>query len=295
MKVLSLCGGIETGYLALKQLGIPVEEYHTFEISPPAIKVAQYHFPEIVHHGNVIGADFSQFKGFDMVIGGPCCQSLSITRADNSQLSNGLLGKSGIFYEVVRAIEEIQPKYFLVENVVPKSREDQDKMSALLGCEPIQINSSAFVPQDRVRLYWTNITRNPPPSECNLCIMDIMEHNVPTWSRYHYKQSYDWHGLDKRVCATLHVNTMDMLKRVYSPFFKAPTLTCVSGGYQEKKVWDRGPRKMTCLEYERLQGLPDGFTDVGGLTDTQRRSLCGNGWTLPVIKWIFKEILQWNS
>lgn len=162
MKVLSLCGGIETGYLALKQLGIPVEEYHTFEISPPAIKVAQYHFPEIVHHGNVIGADFSQFKGFDMVIGGPCCQSLSITRADNSQLSNGLLGKSGIFYEVVRAIEEIQPKYFLVENVVPKSREDQDKMSALLGCEPIQINSSAFVPQDRVRLYWTNITRNPP-------------------------------------------------------------------------------------------------------------------------------------
>ena len=122
MKVLSLCGGIETGYLALKQLGIPIEEYHTYEISPAAIKVSQHHFPEIVHHGNVIGADFSQFKGFDMVIGGPCCQSLSITRADNVKLSNGLLGKSGIFYEVLRAIEEIQPRYFLVENVIPKNR-----------------------------------------------------------------------------------------------------------------------------------------------------------------------------
>lgn len=111
-----------------------------------------------------------------------------------------------------------------------------------------------------------------PPPECNLCILNIMETNVPAWSRHYYKQSYDWHGGDKRVCATLHINTMDMLKRVYNPFFKAPTLTCVSGGYQEKKVWDKRPRKLTPLEYERLQGLPDHFTDVEGLTDTQRRS-----------------------
>lgn len=288
MKVLSLCGGIETGYLALKQLGIPIEEYHTYEISPAAIKVSQHHFPEIVHHGNVIGADFSQFKGFDMVIGGPCCQSLSITRADNAKLSNGLLGKSGIFYEVLRAIEEIQPRYFLVENVVPKNREDQDRMSELLGCEPLQINSNVFVPQDRIRLYWTNTKVTPPPVTAQHLLMDIMQSDVP--QKYFCPQPYDFYGLDHKVCATLHVNTMDMLKRVYSPYFSGPTLTCVSGGYQEKKVWDGSPRKLTPVEYERMQGLPDGFTDVG-LTDTQRRSLCGNGWTLPVIKWIFKEML----
>lgn len=121
----------------LKQLGIPVEEYHTYEISPAAIKVSQYHFPEIVHHGNVIGADFSQFKGFDMVIGGPCCQSLSVTRADSAKVSNGLKGKSSIFYEFVRAINEIRPRWFLCENVVPKNKADQDQMTALLGVEPV--------------------------------------------------------------------------------------------------------------------------------------------------------------
>ena len=63
MKVLSICGGLETGYLALQELGIPVEEYHTYEIFAPAIELSKKHFPNIVHHGDVIGADFSQFKG----------------------------------------------------------------------------------------------------------------------------------------------------------------------------------------------------------------------------------------
>ena len=159
-------------------------------------------------------------------------------------------------------------------------------MTALLGVDPIKINSASFTAQERVRLYWSSIPVSPPPI-CDIYISDIMERNVS--SRYYYQQSFDFHGLEKRVCATLHLNTMDMLKRVYSPFFKAPALTCVSGGYQEKKVWDGAPRKLTPVEYERLQGLPDGFTDVG-LTDTQRRTLCGNGWTLPVIKFILKEL-----
>lgn len=162
LKVLSICGGIETGYLALRQLGIPIDEYHTFEINPAAIKVSSHHFPDVVHHGNVIGADFSQFKDFDLVIGGPCCQSLSITRADSIKVSNGLRGKSGIFFEFVRAINEIQPRWFLCENVVPKSKTDQDQMTAMLGVDPVQINSSSFLPQERVRLYWSNIPITPP-------------------------------------------------------------------------------------------------------------------------------------
>jgi DNA (cytosine-5)-methyltransferase 3A len=77
IKVLSICGGIETGLLALQELGIQIDEYHTYEILPEAIAVSSYHFPWIVHHGNVIRADFSQFKDFDLVIAGTCCQSLS--------------------------------------------------------------------------------------------------------------------------------------------------------------------------------------------------------------------------
>lgn len=96
------------------------------------------------------------------------------------------------------------------------------------------------------------------------------------------------------MIATLEVNTHDLLKRVYNPDFKCATLTCVNGGYQEKKVWDNGRiRKLTPVEYERLQTLPDGFTE--GYRDNVRRSLCGNGWTKEVIKHIFKGLITINT
>lgn len=133
LKVLSICGGLETGLLALKELGISVDEYHTFEIYDPAIKLSQQHFPEIVHHGDVIQADFSQFKGFDLVMAGTCCQSLSVVRQENDAVCSGLNGKSGIFFEYARAVREIKPKWFLLENVVPKNRADQNIITENLG------------------------------------------------------------------------------------------------------------------------------------------------------------------
>ena len=75
LRVLSLCGGVETGLYALQQLDIPIEEYHTYEILPEAIAVSSYHFPFIIHHGDLYKADFRQFEGFDLILAGTCCQS----------------------------------------------------------------------------------------------------------------------------------------------------------------------------------------------------------------------------
>jgi DNA (cytosine-5)-methyltransferase 3A len=133
LKVLSICGGIETGLIALQELGITVDEYHTFEIFQPAIEISSRHFPFIHHHGNVIGADFSQFNGFDLVIAGTCCQSLSVVRQENDSICSGLNGKSGIFFEYARAVKEIHPRYFMLENVVPKYKADIDTITANLG------------------------------------------------------------------------------------------------------------------------------------------------------------------
>lgn len=133
LKVLSICGGLETGLLALKELGIPVDEYHTYEIFAPAIELSKRHFPEVQHHGDVIGANFSQFKGFDLVIAGTCCQSLSKLRQENKDVCSGLKGKSGIFFEYARAVHEINPKWYMLENVVPKNRADQDTITETLG------------------------------------------------------------------------------------------------------------------------------------------------------------------
>lgn len=293
MRVLSLCGGIETGYLALKNLNIKVDEYHTFEILPEAIAVSQYHFPEIIHHGDLYDANWNDFKGFDLVIGGMCCQSLSRVRIEDKSVNDGLLGKSGIVYELQKALDIIQPKYFMAENVVPSRDDDLKELNHIMRTNGILINSNLFSAQDRPRYYWTNIPVGGLPSDNPTIIKDIMQEDVE--DRYFYNKDFEVLGMDKKVCAILKVNTMEMNKRIYNPLFKAPTLTCINGGYHEKKVMDNGkPRKFTEIEYERLQGLPDNFTNIQlngrQLSYSKRCSLCGNAWTLPVIKHIFKGI-----
>ena len=290
LRVLSLCGGVETGLYALLKLGIPIREYHTYEILPEAIAVSKYHFPWITHHGDLYEANFQQFKGFDLLLAGTNCQSLSVCRIENKQVNSGLKGKSKIFFKAVEALKVIQPKYFMFENVIPSSDEDLKTMTENVGVNPILLNSGIFSPQNRERYYWTNISLGDLPKKSPLVLKDIMENNVD--GKYFYKKDFKILDMNKRICAELNFNTMEMNKRVYNPNFKCCTLTCVNGGYHEKKVMDCGkPRKLTPIEYERLQGLPDGYTDVlingRKISDTKRYSLMGNGWNEPTVEWIF--------
>lgn len=293
LKVLSLCGGVETGLYALQQLGISVKEYHTYEILPEAIAVSQYHFPFVVHHGDLYEADFDQFKGFDLLLVSTCCQSLSRCRIENKQVNNGLEGKSGIFFKAIECLKAIQPKYFMFENVIPSREEDLNTMTECIGVDPLLIDSAIFGAQSRERYYWTNIPLGELPEESPLVLKDVMENNVN--EKYFYKKDFEIIDMTKRVCAELKVNTMEMNRRIYNPEFKCCTLTCINGGYHEKKVMDHGrPRKLTEIEYERLQGLPDNFTKVKingrTLSYSKRCSLMGNGWTEPVIEWMLKGI-----
>lgn len=270
-----------------------MKEYHTYEILPEAIAVSQYHFPFVVHHGDLYEADFDQFKGFDLLLAGTNCQSLSRCRIEDKSVNSGLDGKSKIFFRAVEALKAIQPKYFMFENVIPSNDEDLKTMTEHIGVDPILIDSGRFCAQNRERYYWTNIPLGELPEESPLVLKDVMENNVD--EKYFYKKDFEIIDMNKRVCAELKVNTMEMLRRIYNPEFKCCTLTCVNGGYQEKSVMDHGrPRKLTEIEYERLQGLPDNFTKVkvNGryLPYSKRCSLMGNGWTEPVIEWILKGI-----
>ncbi len=291
---MSLCGGIETGLLALKQLGIPISEYHTFEILPEAITVSQYHFPFIIHHGDLTTADFSQFKGFDLILAGTCCQSLSRLRVDDKSINSGLDGKSKIFFEAVKALEQVQPKYFMFENVIPSNDKDLKIMNRYLGVEGVLIDSGLFSCQNRERYYWTNFRIPELPADNSIVFKDIMQHNVD--EKYFYKKDFSILDRNKRMCAILNVNAIEMCKRIYNPNSKICALTCVQGGYQEKKILDGNRvRKLTEIEYERCQGLPDGYTDVllngRKLSYSKRCSLCGNGWNLPTIKHILSGIV----
>lgn len=272
---------------------IPVKEYHTYEILPEAIAVAKHHFPFVVHHGDLYDADFEQYKGFDLLLAGTCCQSISRTRIEDKSVNSGLDGKSKIFFKAIEALRVIQPKYFMFENVMPSEEEDLNTMTKCIGVEPRLIDSGIFSAQNRERYYWTNIPLGELPEESPLVLKDIMENNVN--EKYFYKKDFEVIDISKRVCAELKVNTFEMNRRVYNPDFKCCTLTCVSGGYQEKKILDHGsPRKLTPIEYERLQGLPDGYTDVivdgKRINNTKRYSLMGNGWNEPTVEWILSGL-----
>ena len=120
-----------------------------------------------------------------------------------------------------------------------------------------------------------------------LVLWDVLQNEVP--EKYFYNCEFDFLGHDKTVCATLHINGHDILKRVNSPFFKCQTLTTCGGGNTQKKVLQNGRcRKLTPLEYERLQTLPDGYTE--GVADSHRYTSIGNGWTVDVIAHILKGI-----
>ena len=149
MKVLSLFDGISCGMVALERAGMPVERYVAYEIDENAIKVSKHNYPQIEHCGDVTKADFTQYKGFDLLIGGSPCQDLC-----GMGSRKGLSGeKSKLFFEFVRALKEVQPRYFLLENNASMTKENRDIISSYMGCEPVLINSADFSAQVRKRLY----------------------------------------------------------------------------------------------------------------------------------------------
>ena len=168
--VLSLFDGMSCGRLALDRAGIKVNNYFASEIDKHAIAVTQHNFPNTKQLGSITELKTDTLPKIDLLIGGSPCQSFS-----NAGLRNGFDGKSGLFWEYVRVLKEIKPKYFLLENVKMK-QEWQDIISKEIGVEPIEICSSLFSAQQRKRLYWTNIDINLlklPKS--NEVIADVLE------------------------------------------------------------------------------------------------------------------------
>lgn len=285
MKILSLFDGISCGMVALERAGVFVERYAAYEIEENALKISKKNYPQIEHCGDVTQADFAQYKGFDLITAGFPCQDLSINKANRQ----GLKGKrSGLFWEAVRAIEEVHPKYFLIENNYKMPDEDMQTISETLGVQPILIDSSTVSAQQRKRLYWTNIPGIVQPKDKNIHIVDVIENinaeNLINVTRFNGKeQSFD------RTNKPLRIGTIGkggQGERVYSIYGKTVTLTANGGGRGAKTglyLINGVVRKLSPLEAERAQTLPDNYTNVCGISDSNRYKGVGNGWTVDVI------------
>ena len=162
--------------LALQRAGIPVESYDAFEIDKYAIAVSERNYPEIVHHGDVFDGDFTQFKGYDLLIGGSPCTYWSIAKKERETTADGMGFR--LFMEYVRALEESECKYFLYENNDSIHRNIKDEISKHLGVEPIMINSALVSAQNRKRCYWTNISNVTQPEDKGIILADILEDGI---------------------------------------------------------------------------------------------------------------------
>ena len=296
INVFSMCDGMSCGQIALRELGYDINRYYASEIDKNSIKVTMHNFPDTVQIGDVNNIDAELLGGLpkiDLVIFGSPCRSLSKATLGREEYSNGLEGVSGLFYvcaDILRwLVENNNPDLmFLCENVDSSRKADIGRMSEVLGVDPLEINSGLFSAQDRRRLYWTNIPVPELPTSCGLVMDDILESSVG--EKYYYKQPHEVTDLDKRVCATLGINGHDILKRVYNTRYKSPTLTACRGGNRQVKIYEDGRvRRLTPEEYRRLQTIPDWYkTDC--VAESHVYNMCGDGWTVEVIKHIFKGI-----
>ena len=193
MNVLSLFDGMSCTQIALKNLGIKVDRYYASEIDKYAIKVAKENFPETIHLGDIKDIKGKDLPEIDLIVSGSPCQGFSFA---GKQLAFDD-PRSALFFEFVRLLREVKPKYFLLENVRMK-KEFQNVISqqvsniypecnngSLFGIEPIKINSALVSAQSRNRLYWTNIQNIEQPKDLRIVLKDVLE-NCSTKSKFTY-------------------------------------------------------------------------------------------------------------
>ena len=299
INVLSLFDGISCGNIALDNLNISIKNYFSSEIDSNAIQISKKNFPNQIRLGNVVNIKKQDLPDIDLLIGGSPCQDLSV-----AQVGDGLNGKkSNLFFEFVRLVEELKPKVFLLENVKNKWLEDMDNH---IGYKHVEINSKYFSAQNRPRCYWSNKEiKFDKFDRYNLSIEDIFEKKVDTKyfindqssdsiasrpDRVRYKEKSE--NIAIEVLANKdEINDNERQRRIYSLKGKSPTILARSDC--AKIIYRNKVRKLTPIECERLQGIPDNFTSSA--SDTQRYKMIGNAFTVPVVEFILDQIMHKNS
>ena len=306
MKVLSLFDGISCGQVALERAKIPVDTYYASEIDRYAIQITQKNYPDTIQLGDV--SKLKGVKDIDLLIGGSPCQGFSKA---GKQL-NFEDPRSKLFFEYVRILNEINPKYFLLENVAMK-KEYRDIITGYLGVEPITINSDMVSAQHRNRLYWTNIPGVVPPKNKGVLLEDIIESGDVDKDKSYCIDANYFKGTNaktyfckskRQVVWVIPVATKKGYVEVSNgdcidfTFIKSKTRrgrlmieksNCLTASpYNYCKVTNDWFRLLTPVECERLQTLPDDYTK--GISNTQRYKCLGNGWTVDVVAHIMRHI-----
>jgi len=257
MNVLSLFDGISVARQALFSLNIPVAHYYCCEIDKYAIQISKKNWSDNIHLGNV--KDFSNTSlDIDLLIGGSPCQDLSIAKKGRKGLDGD---RSGLFWEYIRIKDLVKPKFFILENVASMPKKDRDIITEAMGVEPVMFNASLVSAQCRKRLFWTNI-KFDLPDDRGILLKDILQEDAAVDERMTTKGKA--YVLTATYSGAMASNSIDKKQR-----------TMVG------RIINRKLRKLTPIECERLQSLPDNYT--AGVSNSQRYKCLGNAFNCEVI------------
>lgn len=307
---MSLFGGIECGRVAFDRAGIRIDKYFSSEINPDSIKVQLHNYPDIIQLGDImklieidddrkviqVSDTLKQLPRIDALVGGSPCQGLSRAKTDRENLQDP---RSKLFYHYIHIkewlIQNNNPDLvFMLENVKP-NKETTEIMTEAIGVEPYDINSELFSAQDRKRLYWTNIDVDTNNIEDKgLLIKNILDdnhgqtiHDLEDNKDYHKTVKFGKNVMSWDTSGKGHYSQMNRARYVDT---KMNTLPRSNGGDKTRiHLGDYKYRNASVLELERLQTLPEGYTDCG-LSDSARRGIIGDGWTVDVIVFILSHI-----
>ena len=208
MKVLSLFDGMSCGMLAMLEAGLKVDRYVAYEIDKYAVRTSSHNFPMIEQRGDVFQADFTEFAGFDLLVGGSPCTYWSIAQKKNRETVASGMGWE-LFSQYVRALHEAKPKYFIYENNKSMSKAIRASIDETFGFEAVLINSALVSAQNRQRLYWVG-KRNPDgtyskvdveqPEDRGILLRDILEDGI-IWQEKSYT-------ITTRCCGAIPEDTL---------------------------------------------------------------------------------------
>ena len=283
----SLFDGVSSGQVALKSI-IDIRRYNikvnfaASEISPHPIKATQHNFPDTIQLGDVrkVTKETIPFDRVDLLLGGSPCQGFS----NSGKMLNFDDPRSKLFFEYVRILKEVKPRYFLLENVVMK-KEWQDIISEHLGVQPVKLNSALTSAQNRVRLYWANFPIREPEDK-----------GIQLWGVLEDHSYYRPAAIRGRQLKEYSQKTVQCLEVRGKNPSKSNCLTTVAkdtvltplpvGRYPDAFNRNLPYRNYTKVERCRLMNLPDKYLDC--LSDNQALKATGNGWEVGMIEHIFR-------
>ena len=291
INVLSLFDGIGCSRIAINKCkNLEIKNYFYSEIDKNCLNLTKKKYPSDISLGPVEDIESKKLPKIDLLIGGSPCQDLS-----NAHKGHGLNGmRSSLFYKFIKLKNKLNPKYFLLENVKNKWSYLMDKE---IGVQGVEFNSMYLSGQYRPRVYWTNINFDLINKDSKeIYIKDIIEKKID--KKYFFKLNFknfrnliEYKKSNQGIKKIFEIPRKSLKdnerqRRVYDIKGKSPTLLARSD--TPKILINKKIRKLTPLECERLQGLPDNYTS--GFSNTTRYKMIGNGFTIPVIRYILSFI-----